>query len=150
MQQPYTSALPAYNPVQLAQPALASPLVGGLRGFDAGFMPLDPLSEGLSGLSSQRIGLEGYPVFERYANANTGGRIEEAADPEKNRDTIPAMLTAEENVITRPAVLGLDLMLGGTGDFTRGHEIINNITRQGEEYLDEVLDRPLFNGGRYG
>ena len=87
-------------------------------------------------------------MFERYAN--TGGRIEEAASPERNQDTIPAMLTEEENVITRPGVLGLDLMLGGTGDFTRGHEMINNITKQGEDYLDEVLNRPLFNGGKYG
>jgi len=147
-QQPYTPALPAYNPMQIAQPALAPPISGlaALRGFDTGFMPLDPTVESLRDMSRKRIGLEGYPQFERYAN--TGGRIEEAAAPERNQDTIPAMLTEEENVITRPGVLGLDLMLGGTGDFTRGHEMINNITRQGEDYLDEVLNRPLFNGGR--
>jgi hypothetical protein len=58
------------------------------------------------------------------------------------------MLTADENVITRRGVLGLDLMAGGSGDFARGHEIIDNITRQGENYLDEVLDRPLFYGER--
>ena len=146
-QQPYTPALPAYRPTQIAQPSVA-PLVGGLKSFDAGFMPLDPTLEDLRTLSRKRIGLEAYPEFERYAYANTGGRIEEAAAPEKNQDTIPAMLTEEENVITRPAILGLDLMLGGTGDFTRGHEMINNITRQGEDYLNEVLNRPLFNGGK--
>ena len=60
------------------------------------------------------------------------------------------MLTEDENVITRKAVLGLDLMSGGAGDFTRGHEILDNINRQGEDYLDTVLNRPLFNRGRYG
>ena len=40
-------------------------------------------------------------------------------------------------------------MSGGQGDFAKGHEILDNINKQGEDYLSSVLDRPLFNGGYY-
>ena len=104
----------------------------------------EALAGALEELRRKKIGLEGFPTF-----ANEGGRIADLISPENDRDTIPAMLTEDENVVTRRAVLGWDLMNGGTGDFTRGHEIIDNINRQGEDYLDAVLSRPLFNGGRY-
>ena len=60
------------------------------------------------------------------------------------------MLTENENVVTRRAILGLDLMNGGNGDFTTGHQIVDNMNTQGEQYLDQILGRPLFNGGRNG
>jgi hypothetical protein len=102
------------------------------------------LALALEELRRKKLALEGFPIF-----ANEGGRIAELISPENDRDTVPAMLTENENVVTRRAVLGLDLMHGGIGDFTRGHEILDNINQQGEDYLDEVLNRPLFNGGRY-
>ena len=110
------------------------------------------LALALEELRRKKIALEGFPTFPDnppMALANEGGRIAELISPENDRDTVPAMLTENENVVTRRAVLGLDLMHGGIGDFTRGHEILDNINQQGEDYLDEVLNRPLFNGGRY-
>ena len=117
----------------------------GLGSLNTGFDTPDALAEALRAVNRSKIGLQNFPVF-----ANDGGRIADLVSPEKDRDTIPAMLTEDENVITRRAVLGLDLMNGGQGDFAKGHEILDNINKQGEDYLEAVLDRPLFNGGYYG
>ena len=118
---------------------------GGLGSLNTGFGSPDAIAEALRDVNRSKIGLQNFPVF-----ANEGGRIAELVNPENDRDTIPAMLTEDENVITRRAVLGLDLMNGGQGDFAKGHEILDNINKQGEDYLEAVLDRPLFNGGYYG
>jgi len=117
----------------------------GLGSLNTGFGSPDALAEALRDVNRSKIGLQNFPVF-----ANEGGPIADLVSPENDRDTIPAMLTEDENVITRRAVLGLDLMNGGQGDFAKGHEILDNINKQGEDYLSSVLDRPLFNGGYYG
>ena len=117
----------------------------GLGSLNTGFDTADALAEALRDVNQSKIGLQNFPVF-----ANEGGPIADLVSPENDRDTIPAMLTEDENVITRRAVLGLDLMNGGQGDFAKGHEILDNINKQGEDYLSSVLDRPLFNGGYYG
>jgi hypothetical protein len=116
-------------------------------------MPINAdLVGALEELKNKKIALQGFPTFTnpKIALANQGGRIEDLMSPQLDRDTIPAMLTENENVVTRGAVLGLDLMNGGNGDFTRGHEIVDNINKQGEDYLDAVLNRPLFNRSRNG
>jgi len=117
----------------------------GLGSLDTGFDTADAIEEALRDAQMAKIGLQNYPVF-----GNEGGRIAALVNSENDRDTVPAMLTEDENVITRRAVLGLDLMNGGQGDFAKGHEILDNINKQGEDYLSSVLDRPLFNGGYYG
>ena len=113
---------------------------------DKGYDTPDAIEKALSAVNRSKIGLQNFPIF---AKANDGGRIAELVNSENDRDTVPAMLTEDENVITRRAVLGLDLMNGGQGDFAKGHEILDNINKQGEDYLSSVLDRPLFNGGYY-
>ena len=135
----------ATAPMQIGPIAQEMPIQPslGLGSLGSDFMTQQALAEAMREINRKKIALAGFPQF-----ANTGGQIEQSADPTKDRDTIPAMLTEDENVITRRGVLGLDLMAGGSGDFARGHEIIDNITRQGENYLDEVLDRPLFYGER--
>ena len=119
----------------------------GLGSLNTGYDTPDAIEKALSAVNRSKIGLQNFPIF---ANANDGGRIAELVNSENDRDTVPAMLTEDENVITRRAVLGLDLMNGGQGDFAKGHEILDNINKQGEDYLSSVLDRPLFNGGYYG
>ena len=133
---------PPPAPMQIAQEMPIQPSLG-LGSLSDDVLSQRKMAEALEDIRRKKIALAGFPQF-----ANTGGQIEHSADPTKDRDTIPAMLTEDENVVTRRGVLGLDLMAGGDGDFARGHEIINNITRQGENYLDEVLDRPLFYGER--
>jgi hypothetical protein len=132
----------------------------GFNIADAGTLQQQPLelfdpmleeSSLLEEIRNKKIALQNFPTFDidrRYANEGGPMKTEGIASlmrPELDRDTIPAMLTEDEHVITRGGILGLDLMMGGNGDFTRGHEIVNNIQRQGEDYLDGVLNRPLFN-----
>ena len=132
------------------QPQIAQNLGAGLtfQQIGAPMGALSPNQALLEELRRKKLALKDFPTFQM--EANEGGRISDLVSPENDRDTIPAMLTENENVVTRRAVLGLDLMNGGIGDFTRGHEILDNINRQGEDYLDTVLSRPLFNRGRYG
>jgi hypothetical protein len=116
----------------------------GLGGLGTGYMSPESIAEALRRVERSKIGLQGFPTF--YP-ANKGGPIvADLVSPELDRDTIPAMLTEDENVVTRRGVLGLDLMNGGNGDFTIGHQVVNNINDMGEQYLEQVLDRPLFNG----
>jgi len=120
-------------------------------GLQSGYNTPNSIEEALRNIERSKIGLQGFPkFFNPEVYANSGGRIGDLVSPELDRDTIPAMLTEDENVVTRRGVLGLDLMNGGNGNFTIGHQVVNNINDIGEQYLEQVIDRPLFNGVKNG
>ena len=144
------SIAPNFNlpPASLTNTAMGAPPTMppmGLGSLGTGFRSQDALEEALRGIKGSKIALQGFPTF-----VNKGGRIADLVSPELDRDTVPAMLTEEENVVTRRGVLGLDLMNGGNGDFTTGHQVVNNMNNMGEQYLEQVLGRPLFNGVKNG
>jgi len=137
-------------------PATTMPGVGGVGGSSSGQMGQYQGGAGIGGLNNpnqalldfleeqKRKYLMQFPSFQtgqRQFGYNQGGPVPRQGYAKGGEvDTVPAMLTEDEHVLTVDAIKGL-----GGGDIEKGHQIAKQLNDSAEEKLqDQILERKYF------